>query len=161
MGGLYLHETSALERVVAGIVFSFRGIHQDAGYRNTVGDIFTEIPDPGSIRNYPAVALLMGQTTVESMTHDEIAKIAPFTVQAYLQEGSSPTTARLSLLADFEKMLGGNWMGKGEDGVETCRLAEIAGYRPFVLVMNTSQIGFTFGFTVAMSQLVNDPSVSC
>lgn len=161
MSELYANAESAVARVRKSLVWNLSQIRTANGYLNDIGDIFTEIPGETEIRNFPAIALLRGQTVIENEDQSEQLwhKLTPYTALVYVRS-QNPTEARESILQDLERMLGVNWMLVGEDGAETCRIASLDGDRPFGMVMNKPQVGFTFGFSVRFAQDINDPSVS-
>jgi len=162
MNNLYLHPDSVTTRARKALVWNLRQIQREKGYLNTVGDVFTEIPEQNDIKNYPAIALLRGQTIIENEDQSEQLwhKLIPYTAIVYIKDNSDPTLARETMLQDFEKMLGINWMLKGEDDVETCRIASLDGDRPFGMVMNKPMVGFVFGFSVRFAQDISDPTVA-
>lgn len=161
MSELYANAESAVARVRKSLVWNLGQIRTANGYLNDIGDIFTEIPGETEIRNFPAIALLRGQTIIENEDQSEQLwhKLTPYTALVYVRS-QNPTEARESILQDLERMLGVNWMLTGEDGVETCRIASLDGDRPFGMVINKPQVGFTFGFSVRFAQDINDPSVA-
>ena len=161
MSGLYTNVDSALARVRKSIVYNLKRITRANGYLNDIGDIFTEIPDPAQIKNFPAISLLRGQTVIENTDQSEQLwhKLIPFTALVYVRS-QDPTEGRESMLQDLERMLGNNWMLSGEDGVETCRIATLDGDKPFGMVLNKPQVGFVFAFSVRFAQDILDPTVA-
>jgi hypothetical protein len=160
MSGLYENEKSATERLLDAIVYGIKSIKTDAGYDNTVGDVFTEYPTQSQLVNYPAIAIIQGREATDWDDTEDMLHTLPITLVCFCHEQSNPTTARLSLKKDLHRHFGLNWMIRGEDGVETCRLVRPAGYDPFGMFLNAPKVGFVMELIIQYTQDVNDPTVS-
>lgn len=158
---IYTNPESAMIRMMKALIFQLKQITRANGYSCTIGDIKTEPPNEGEIKNFPAIALLRGQTDIENedQSDQEWKKRIPFTALVYLRD-QDPTWGRLKVLADLESRLGNYWMLPGEDGVETAREVTLDGDRPFGMFMNKPQVGFVFAFSVRLAQSISDPSVT-
>jgi len=160
MNGLYANPDSASERLLAAVVFGLKQIHEDNGYDNTVKRVFTEIPAPSDIVEYPSIVVLMGDETTYWDDTEALANTLPITFLAFLNEKEDPTGARLKLKKDMQKRMGVNWMVPGEDGQVAARLIRPSSYKPFGMFLNVPKVGFALGGIVEYSQDVNDPTVS-
>lgn len=157
----FVFPESAVARMLAALVLNFQQVTKENGYSCTVGDVLTEIPDPGNLINYPAIALIRGQSVIENQNQSdqEWHKRIAFTAMVYLRT-DDPTWDRLKVLADLETMLGNNWMLPDAEGSPTAREVTLDSDRPFGLVMNKPQVGFALLFSVRVSQSIFDASVT-
>lgn len=157
----YAFPESAVARMLKALVLGFKSITRANSYTCDMGDVFTEPAELGDIKNYPAVALIRGQTVIENedQSDQDWHKRIPFLAMVYLKT-DDPTWDRLRVLADIETMIGNNNMLLDEEGTETAREVLLEGDRPFGMVMNKPQVGFAFAFSVIMAQRINDASVT-
>lgn len=165
---LYQNEKSALTVMREALVWNVRQIQQANGYKNTVGLVMTEMPSDGDLTEFPAVALVRGETDVENEDQSDQFwhKRMPYLAVCYCRAEDDPTLARETLLMDLERRLFGHpddrggWMLQGEDGVESCRIATLEGDRPFGMWLNKPQVGFVLRFSVRLAQDIHDPTVA-
>ena len=160
MSGLYDQAKSVTERLLDALVYGIKGITTDAGYDNTVGDVFTEYPTQSQLVNYPAVAIIQGREATDWDDTEDMLHTLSVTLVCFCHEQSDPTTSRLTLKKDLHRHFGLNWMARGEDDVETCRLVRPAAYEPFGMFLNAPKVGFIMELIIQYSQNVNDPTAA-
>ncbi len=159
---IYANATSAGERVLAAIVYNLQTVISVAnGYRNDIAMVTTEPLTQPEMNNFPHINIILGKETPENkdMSDQLWHKLLPISLMCFIKADGTTTADRLSLKEDLEYFIGNNWMLKGSDGIETCRIAILSGYEPFGMFLNQPVVGFMFGILVRYAQDIKDPSV--
>jgi len=160
MSSLYENEKSATQKFIDALVYGLKTIKKDAGYENTIQQVFTEYPTQSQLVNFPAVAVLQGRETTDWDSTEDIINTINITLVVFCHEQSDPTNARLTLKKDIHRHFGLNWMVRGEDEVETCRLIRPAAYEPFGMYINVPKVGFIMELVAQYNQDVDDPTIT-
>jgi hypothetical protein len=160
MSGLYENAKSATEKLIDALVYGLKQIKTDAGYDYTIQNVWTEIPTQSQLVNYPSVAVIQGKEATDWDETEALVNTLPITLIVFMKDQSNPTSARLKLKKDIHRHFGLNWMVRGEDGVETCRLMRPVAYEPFGMFLNVPNIGFLMELKAIYNQDVNDPTVT-
>lgn len=158
MSDLYLNQDSATQKLLNALVFGLKSITKEAGYDNTVKRVFTEYPTQSQLVDYPCIAVIQGRENTDWDATEEMINTLNILLVVFCHEQTDPTNARLSLKKDIHRNLGLNWMLRGEDDSETCRLIRPSSYEPFGMFINTPKIGFVMELVAQYNQDVNDPT---
>jgi len=160
MSAIYSDSLSATQRMINAIIYGLKQIKTENGYTNTLYDVFLEIPTLSQLVNFPSVVITMGKEVTDWDETNTLVNTLPITLMVFLKEVNNPTDARLSLKKDIHRHFGLNWMVRGEDGTETCRLIKPTSYQPFGMFLTSPQIGFVMELQVTYDQDVEDPTVA-
>lgn len=160
MSGLYTNPKSATQRLIDALVLGLKSIKTDAGYDNTVKQVFTEYPTQSQLINFPCIALVQGRETMDWDSTEDMINTINITLVAFCHDQSDPTNARLSLKKDIHRHFGENWMLRDEDDIETCRLVRPSAYEPFGMYINVPKIGFVMELVIQYNQDVDDPTIT-
>lgn len=160
MSSIYENEKSATQRFIDALVFGLKSIKTEAGYNNTVRQVFTEYPTQSQLVNYPSIAIVQGREVTDWDSTEDMINTMNIVLVVFCHDQGDPTNARLTLKKDIHRHFGLNWMVRGEDDVETCRLIRPASYEPFGMYINTPKIGFIMELVAQYNQDVNDPTIT-
>ena len=160
MSGLYTNGKSATQRFIDALALGLKSIKTDAGYDNTVKQVFTEYPTQSQLINFPCIAMIQGRENTDWDDTNDMVNTLAITLVVFCHEQTDPTNARLTLKKDIHRYLGVNWMIPDEDDIETCRLIRPASYEPFGMYINVPKIGFVMDLVAQYNQDVSDPTVT-
>lgn len=160
MSGIYENEKSATQKFLDALVFGLKSIKTEAGYDNTVKQVFTEYPTQSQLVNFPCIAVVQGRENTDWDDTGDMVNNLSIILVAFCHDQGDPTNARLTLKKDIHRHFGLNWMVRGEDDVETCRLIRPSAYEPFGMYINVPKIGFVMELMAQYNQDVSDPTVT-